>query len=69
MNSGDVAPFLHYLFTQLSTHWRCNQQPVRTVILADCLGLPLRTTQRYVSELERQGMVTRRTPKTGWLPA
>lgn len=41
--------------------------PVSGVVLADLAGLPRRTTQRWLTTLERSGVVERRGRKGGWL--
>lgn len=67
--NGELAPFALYLHSTLMGLWRHTQTPVRSRLLADHAAIPLSTAQWYLARLERQGMVTRRTPKTGWLPA
>lgn len=42
---------------------------MRTRILAEVLGVPPRTARWYAARLETDGLVGRRSPKTGWLPA
>ena len=51
---------------------RAAQAPVSGVVLADLAGIPRRTTQRWLTALERSGVVERRGIKGrcgygGWL--
>lgn len=64
-----MTPFIAYLLSMLDQLHRDLGGPVRSAVLADTLGQPLRTTQWYLAQAEGQGVVTRRSPKTGWLPA
>lgn len=41
--------------------------PVKGTVLADLCGVPPRTAQRWLTTLERQGVVERRGVKGGWL--
>ncbi len=44
--------------------------PVRSATLADFIpGAALRTIKWYLAKLERAGLVCRRSPRGGWLPA
>jgi DNA-binding IclR family transcriptional regulator len=45
---------------------RAARSPVSGVVLADLSGLPRRTTQRWLTTLERSGVVERRGVKGGW---
>ena len=64
-----MSPFTAYLLSILDTLSRDLGGPVRSAVLADMLGQPLRTTQYYLALAEHHRLVTRRSPKTGWMPA
>jgi|GEM_PF-5290308 len=65
-----MLPFAEYLLSTLEALSAANGgAPVRTVVLAGTLGIPERTARWYAALLERNGKVTRRSPKSGWLPA
>lgn len=64
-----MTPFAAYLLSTLSDLYRCSCAPVRTAVLADVLAVTPRTARRYLSTAESAGLVTRRSPKTGWLPS
>ncbi len=64
-----MSPYAHYVFTQLCERARHTGGPVRTVVLADLLGIAPRTARNYMRRLETNGYVTRLSPRSGWLPA
>lgn len=64
-----MPPFTDYLLSMLDALYRDLGGPVRTVVLADTLLTTPRTARRYLALAESHGLVTRRSPKTGWLPA
>ena len=63
-----MAPFAEYLLKTIAELARCTGAPARTAILAETLGIPLRTIQRYANWLEAAGLVVRRSPRSGWIP-
>lgn len=64
-----MPPYTQHLISTLSDLYRCACAPVRSAVLADVLGIPLRTAQWYLATAETHGLVTRRSPRTGWLPS
>lgn len=65
-----MLPFAEYLLSTLEALSAANGgAPVRTVVLAGTLGIPERTARWYAARLEAAGLVCRRSPKSGWLPA
>lgn len=64
-----MPPFADYLLQTLDELCRLLDGPVRTVVLADTLGIAPRTARWYAAQLEDAGRVGRLTPKSGWLPA
>lgn len=54
-------------YSPLIATLRDARSPVTGPVLADLAGLPRRTTQRWLTTLERSGVVERRGVKGGWL--
>lgn len=65
-----MSPFAEYLWSTLRSLVRTSGgSPCRTVILAGLLNMPVRTLRWHLAQLEARGVVTRPSPKGGWLPA
>lgn len=62
-----MNPFEAYLLQHVAEICRNSGRPARPVALSARTGLPERTIQRYLNNLERSGKVKRATPKTGWI--
>lgn len=65
-----MPPYADYVLSSLQVLARANsRRPVRTLILAELLGISPRTARLYLTRLENRGLVARLSPRSGWLPA
>lgn len=65
-----LLPFADVILRTLSAIADVTGKPVRTAVLAELIGVAaVRTVRKYLARLEQAGLVTRRSPKSGWLPA
>lgn len=65
-----MPPYADYVLSSLVVLARANnRRPVRTVVLAELLGISPRTARLYLTRLETRGLVARLSPRSGWLPA
>ena len=65
-----MYPFADVILRVLADLARLRGGPVASRLLADFVpGAALRTIKWYLAKLERAGLVRRRSPRGGWLPA
>lgn len=65
----NLLPFADVILRLLARLSGRARRPVRTIDLSARTGAALRTLRWYLARLEAAGLVTRRSPKSGWLPA
>lgn len=65
----NLLPFADVILGLLARLSGRARRPASTVALATRLGAAPRTVRWYLAKLERAGLVCRRSPKSGWLPA
>jgi DNA-binding IclR family transcriptional regulator len=64
----DLSPFEQRLLKIIEDLNRCTLRPVPTRTIADLAGgIPVSTTRRLLSSMEKANAITRITPKTGWV--
>ncbi len=64
-----MLPYANVVLRKLDELARALGGPVATRLLAELLGIPARTVRWYTHLLEQAGLVGRRSPRSGWLPA
>jgi Mn-dependent DtxR family transcriptional regulator len=57
-----------WLLLQIKDLYRRSRRPVRTIVLADMLGMHDRTVRKMLARMECRGVVQRRGQRGGWMP-
>lgn len=64
-----MLPFCEVVLRTIERLARDIGGAVRTVVLANLLGIPVRTARHYAHRLEVAGLIGRKSPKGGWWPS